>query len=176
MLDKQQQADVARAADAVATALRDAVQVTVDEHTPDAARHAVFAIVETGMRTPSPDGGNPAAMMATYLLLHQITLVREALADRPDRVAEILSWIEENLGKRPRLRARYTSEALVSEAGVEEIAAYAEGLGPDFMPSLLWLLAGAVAVYADGDAEWISTLQEARNGREGAEMQGVEAP
>ncbi|MGE3285210.1 MAG: hypothetical protein AB7J32_03780 [Pseudonocardia sp.] len=176
MLDKKQQADVARAADAVAAALRDAVQVTVDEHTPDAARHAVFAIVETGTRTPTPDGGNPAAMMATYLLLHQLTLVREALADRPDRVAEILAWIEENLGKRPRLRARYTSEALVNEEGIEEIAAYAEGLGPDFMPSMLWLLAGAVALHGDGDAEWITRLQEARIARDATELQGAEAP
>lgn len=166
MLDEQQQAEVARAADALTTTLRDTVQVTVDEHTPDAARQTVFAIVETGSRSPTPDGGNPAAMMTTYLLLHQLTLVREELAGRPERVAEILGWIDEHLGRRPRLRARYTAQALESETGVEEIATYAEGLGPDFMPSILWLLAGAVALYGDGDAGWIARLQETREGVE----------
>lgn len=161
MLDKQQQADVMRAAEAVSDALRGAVQATITEKTPDPARDTTAAIVETGSRSPTGDGDNPAAMMTTYVLLHWLTLVRDALLDRPDRVEEILGWVEENLGRRYRLRARYTAAALDEASGIDEIAEYVDALGADFMPSIIWLLAGAVARYGDGDADWIATLQAA---------------
>ncbi|MGQ0573477.1 MAG: hypothetical protein ACT4RN_04640 [Pseudonocardia sp.] len=158
MLDKQQQKDVVRAAEAVSGALRDAVQATITDRSPEPARETVVEIVEAGSRSPTADGGNPAAIMTTYVLLHWVTMVREALVDEPDRVAEILAWVEENLGRRYRLRARYTSVALDGAAGVEEIAEYARALGADFMPSIVWLLAGAVARYGDGDADWLAML------------------
>ena len=161
MLDKQQQADVMRAAEAVSDALRDAVQATITEKAPDPARDTIEAIVETGSRSTTADGENPAAMVTTYVLLHWLTLVREALLDRPDRVEEILAWVEENLGNRYRLRARYTAAALDGPGGIDEIAEYAGALGADFMPSIIWLLAGAVARYGDGDADWIATLRAA---------------
>lgn len=161
MLDDQQQQDVTRAVEAVSGALRDAVQSTLDERTPEPARATIVEIVETGSRSLTADGGNPAAMMTTYLLLHWLATVREELAERPDRVSEILAWVEENLGKRCRLRARYTSVALEDAGGMDEIAEYAQALGADFMPSIIWLLAGAVARYGDGDAGWLQKLQTA---------------
>ncbi|MGQ0574091.1 MAG: hypothetical protein ACT4RN_07780 [Pseudonocardia sp.] len=160
-MNKKQQATVIRAAEAVSTALRDAVQATVDERSPETARETVVAIAETGAGAPAPDGGNPAAMMTAYLLMHRLEQVRDALVDRPDRVEEILAWVEENLGRRYRLRARYTAAALEGPEGMEEVAVYAEALGADFMPSIIWLLAGAVARYGDGDADWLATLQAA---------------
>lgn len=159
MLDKKEQAEIARAADAVSGVLRDAVQATVEEKRPEPARATINMIVESGAGSPAPDGSNPAAMMTTYVLLHWLTLAREALAEHPDRVAEILAWIEENLGKRYRLRARYTAPALESPGGIGEIAEYADALGGDFMPSIIWLLAGAVARYGEGDAGWLAGLQ-----------------
>lgn len=161
VLDEQQQADVARAAEAVAGALREAVQATIAEQSPEPARQMVLEIAASGGQSKTEDGGNPAAMMTTYLLLHLLSLVREELAEQPDRVAEILTWVEANLGKRYRLRARYTSVALESAPGVDEIAAYVHALGSEFMPSMIWLLAGAVARYGDGDAEWLQKLQAA---------------
>lgn len=158
-LTKQEQRDVEQAAEAVAEVLRAAVRATIEERSPTPARDTVMEIVESGERSLTDDGANPAAIMTTYLLLHWVGLVRDALADEPERVAEILAWVEENLGKRYRLRARYTSAALQSPEGVEEIAEYAHGLGLDFMPSILWLLAGAVARYGDGDVGWLQQLQ-----------------
>jgi len=158
VLDNQQQQDVVRAAEAVSDALRDAVQATISAKDPEPARATVLTIAQTGSRSLDAEGGNPAAMMTTYLLLQWLSAVREELADRPDRVAEILTWVEEHLGKRCRLRARYTSVALEGDDGVGEIAEYAGALGADFMPSMIWLLAGAVARYGDGDVGWLDSF------------------
>lgn len=161
MLGKKQQADVMRAAEAVAITLRQAIQATVDHRTPEAGRQTVLAIVDVGTRALGEDGANPAVMMTTHVLLHDLSAVRQGLTDQPDRVERVLGWIEENLGKRYALRARYTSAALETAEGLDDIAAYTEALAEDFMPSLVWLLAGAVAVYGDGDAQWLARLTPA---------------
>lgn len=160
-LTEKQQRDVERAAEAVGDALRQAVEATIAEHSPEPARETIMEIIDTGRHAPTPDGGNPAAMMTTYLLLHWLGNVRAALVDHPDRVAEILAWVEEHLGHRCRLRARYTAVALDGPDGVDEIAEYARGLGADFMPSIVWLLAGAVARFGDGDVGWLQQIQRA---------------
>ena len=71
----------------------------------------------------------------------------------------MLAWIEDALGTRYRARARYTSGALRSEQDAAEIMMYAQALGDDFLPSLVWLIAGAVAVHGAGDAEWLRDLE-----------------
>lgn len=145
-----------RAAEVVAGAMRAAVQATITERRPEPAREAVDQIVAAGSGSATVDNPNPAAVLTTYLLVHWLNLVREKLADRPERVSEILGWVEENLGRRYRLRAGYPAAALVSSEGLEEIAEYAPALGSEFMPAIIWLLAGAVARYGDGDADWIT--------------------
>ena len=71
----------------------------------------------------------------------------------------MLAWIEENLGKRYRARARYTASALESEAGAGEITSYRPALQDDFLATLIWLLAGAVAVFGGGDVDWLKALE-----------------
>jgi hypothetical protein len=56
-----------------------------------------------------------------------------------------VAWIEENLGRRYRARARYTASAPESEAGAAEITTYRPALQDDFLATLVWLLAGAVS-------------------------------
>jgi hypothetical protein len=36
---------------------------------------------------------------------------------------------------------------------------YSQALGDDFLPSLVWLVAGVVAVYGEGDVAWLRDLE-----------------
>jgi len=160
VLTRQQRRDLDRAAEAVASVLQQAIEATISEDSPEPARETILEIVQIGQAAPDPDGDNPAVMMTTVLLLSWLGVVGEALAEEPERVPRILEWVEEHLGHRCRLRAGYTASGLNGSAGVDEIADYARGLGADFMPSILWLLAGAVACYGDGDVSWLTAVQQ----------------
>jgi hypothetical protein len=159
LFTKREQRDVARAVHAVADLLCEAMQDTIAEGSPDPAREAVESIVESAESSGMLDASEAGEVMITYLLLGWASEVREALAHTPDRVAQILGWVEEHLGKRYRLRARYTAGVLDSDEGLAETIQYAEGLGEDFLPSIVWLLAGAVARFGDGDVEWLDRLR-----------------
>jgi hypothetical protein len=70
-----------------------------------------------------------------------------------------MAWVQDALGTRCRARARYTSGALRSEQDAGEIMLYAQALGDDFLPSLVWLIAGTVAVHGAGDTAWLGDLE-----------------
>lgn len=159
MLSKRQQREVEGAAAVVANLFREAVQETLDEPGPEPARQAIAAVLEAD--EPYPVDVHPASTIATITLLAWTGGLREELADRPDRIEVLLAWIEEHLGRRYRARARYTAPALLSEADAEETAQYAQGLGPDYLASILWLVAAAVACYGEGDTGWLRRVVEA---------------
>jgi hypothetical protein len=146
-------------AQAVGDELLVAVSRTVEDPTPDSARSCTRELLESDRRS-APDGrGGAVELTATLALVRWLSLAREELADRPERVDEVLTWIEDALGKRYRARARYTSGALQSEDGASEVMEYRKALQEDFLPSLVWLVAGAVARYGDGDTDWLRRLE-----------------
>lgn len=159
MLSKRERQQVEEAAEAVVEVLRESVRATVADPGPGHARQVVGGLLTMDQRADAQDG--PARLMTTYTLLGWLTAVRAELSDRPERVDTVLGWIGENVGSRYRARARYTSAALRSDDEAGEIVEYLEALGDDFLPSLVWLLAGAVACYGDGDVEWLLSLEEA---------------
>jgi hypothetical protein len=124
MLSRREEREIAQAAEAVALVLREAVAATVAEPGPAPAREVVARILELDEQAGGTDGAGPGAR-----------------------------WIEEHLGARYRARARYTSGALRSDEAAVEIADYLDALRDDFLPSLVWLLAGAAACYSDGDVD-----------------------
>jgi hypothetical protein len=139
--------------------LRTAVSATISDPAPDPAREAVGEFLDIDENAGSVDAaGGPTELLATLTLVRWHSLAREELADRPRRVEEVLAWIEENLGKRYRARARYTSPILLSEEGAREIVVYRSALEEEFLATLVWLLAGAVALYGDGDIAWLDEL------------------
>lgn len=158
MLNKKQARDVARAAEAVDRVLLDAVAQTVAEPGPEPARHILAELLRHDDRPEFGDGG-PARMMAFIALAGRLTDVRAALADRPDRVEQVLGWVGEQLGPRFRARSRYTSGMLVDDAAANETSEYVDALREDYLPSLVWLLAGAVARYGDGDVGWLQEIE-----------------
>lgn len=165
MASKRQRQQLDQAADAVAQALRQAVHNTVSTGDPEPARQTINELAEIDHRSARGSDGRAARMMAMYTLLSWLAMVRDALDDRPQRVDEVLGWIGQTLGQRYRSRARYTSGSLHSDAAADEIAHYMDALRADFLPSLIWLLAGAVARYGEGDVEWLRHLERADHGR-----------
>lgn len=161
MTGKRQQRNIEQAAGAVAEVLRQTVVATITDGTPEHARQAVREILAYDRRFQATGGGGPASSILVYTLMGWLGHVRVALADRPEAVDEVLAWIEESLGRRYRARARYTSVILRMDTPSDEVANYMEALRDDFLPSLIWLLAGAVARYGDGDVEWLRRLERA---------------
>lgn len=160
MLSKQEQGQLDEAIAELAAALRQAVQDTVTAGGPAPAREAISQLLETHHHDMHSGGACPAELMVGDQLVAWLRLVRHALGDRPQRVDEVLGWIEEAIGRRYRARARYTSCALDSESAEPLTMHYRDALGADFLPSLIWLLAGAVARYGDGDVEWLRRLEQ----------------
>jgi hypothetical protein len=156
-MGKSQLRALDHAVELISGALREAVRLTIDECSPEPARGLVAEFGEIEI----PDDGDSILGVVTIVLLHWLDLLRGELSDRPDRVEESLAWVRDNLGNRYRLRARCVSAPLHSADCEDEITEYIEGLGADFVPAMLWLVAGAVARYADGDADWLRRLQTA---------------
>jgi hypothetical protein len=139
--------------------LQKAVSATIAEGTPDPAREAVGEFIDIDENAGSVDAaGGPTELLATLTLVRWHSLARDELADRPQRVDEVLAWVGENLGKRYRARARYTSAIMESEEGARGIVGYRSALEEEFLATLIWLLAGAVALYGDGDIAWLERL------------------
>jgi len=150
--------EVDLAVEAIGDLLIKAVQATVTDREPDPARECVAEFVAIDDRVAPDDDGGPTELMATLTLVQWLSAAREELSDRPGRVDGVLAWIEDALGRRYRARARYTAGTLESEAGARESMEYARALQEDFLPSLIWLVAGVVAVHRDGDVEWLRRL------------------
>lgn len=159
MLNRRQRQAVEQAAAQVQDLLREAVRAVVADRDPQPARDVIAQLVGSD-RSGSPSRETAATSIAVYTLLAWLTAVREDLADRPERVEAVLGWIREDLGPRYAARARYTGGTLRDADGLDEAVGYRDALRADFLPSLLWLLAGAVAVYGDGDAGWLHTPAE----------------
>lgn len=160
-MSNREQRQIELAVEALDAILLQAVQETITDARPDPARETVGELIELDERHGSVDNRGTGRLVAVLSLAAWLGAVREELADQPQRVDEVLDWIEESLGRRYRARARYTSGPLMSESAADEIADYMDALGDDFIPSLIWLLAGAVARYGDGDVAWLRRLRGA---------------
>lgn len=159
MSRKRDLRQVEEATEAIGDLLVDAVRMTVAEHTPEPARECVRHFRDIDAHAAPGDESGPAQLMATLTLVRWLSLIRRELADRPQRVDEVLGWIEESLGPRYRARARYTAGALRSEDEAGEITTYLPALQEDFLPTLVWLVAGALAVHGAGEISWLRSLE-----------------
>ncbi|MFC4949667.1 hypothetical protein [Pseudonocardia sp. GCM10023141] len=158
MATRSDQHNVEEMAAQLADRLISAVAETLAQRSPEPGRERVSATLAIG-RAAEPEGdGRTTRLMVTLILIRWLSVARAKLDDEPDRVERALGWVEEALGKRYRARARYTAPVLQSEEGATEILQYRDALGDDFLPSLVWLLAGVVAADAEGDVGWLAAL------------------
>ncbi len=152
--------EVEQVAGAVWELLLAALTATIETGSHSPARDCAEELVDIdATAAPDTDSG-PAQVLATMSLVRRLTVVREATADRADRVEEVLGWVGEKIGKRYAARARYVAGPLESETGAAEVMSARPALQGDFLPALIWLLAGAVAVYGSGKPAWLQEQEE----------------
>lgn len=135
-----------------------AVAETLEERSPTPSRERIGITLDIGRAAEPDEDGRTTRLMVTLILIRWLSVARAKLADRPDRIADALGWIEGALGKRYAARARYTAAVLRDEEGAGEILQYREALGEEFLPALVWLLAGVVATERAGDVAWLAQL------------------
>jgi hypothetical protein len=158
---KREEREIQQVADALIGLLAEAVRETIAQRSPQPARECIAELLDVDRHVAPEDTGGPAELMATLGLIRWAGLARQQLADRPGWVEAALDWVGDALGRRCRARARYTSGALRSEDEAGEIMMYAEALREDFLPSLVWLIAGTVAVHGGGGIGWLRDLERA---------------
>lgn len=129
-----------QAVTAVEELLDRALAATVADRSPAPARETAALIERMDARVDDEDVDGPIELLATLTLVGRLAAARDAPGDP---VAGALGWVEAALGKRCRARAAFVSPLLVSEDAADDVARYREALRGEFVPALLWLVAGA---------------------------------
>lgn len=155
MVSKRELDEVEQVAGAVWELLASAVQATIEMRSHEPARECAREFLDIDASAAPDDSSGPAQVLATMTLIRRLTVVREETADRPQRVEEVLAWVADTLGRRYAARARYVAGALESETGAAEVTDARRALQEEFLPALIWLLAGGVALYGEGRLDWL---------------------
>jgi hypothetical protein len=133
--------------------LLDAVTETIRSGSPEPARQHIGVIAQVDLSLPDREPP-PGQTLALFTLIRWVSRPTRDEAFRPDPDA-LLEWIGEHVGRRYRARARYLIGVLEPGGVQEAVSLYADALGPDFLPALVWIAAGLTAVYGDGDPSWL---------------------
>lgn len=148
----------------VSEVLEGAVRETLASPGPEPARFAVTQLTAVDDGLPE-DATPPGWSLAFLVLADWYDAAGTVLADTDDRAEQALAWITDTMGRRFAARARYTITPLVDPANARETSLYVEALGDDFLPTMVWTVAGLVATFPadDPDEIWPRTrADEAR--------------
>jgi hypothetical protein len=150
--EQRERTQIAEAAERISELVLETVEATLAERSAEPGRRYL-----SGLSLGQTDEERTTELMITLIMVRWLSVVRDHVGTG-DVVEPVLAWIREELGVRPAARARYTSAPLVSEESAADIMGYRDALHSDFLPSLAWLLAGAVALYGDGAIDWLREL------------------
>jgi hypothetical protein len=150
--EQHERAEIAEAAERISELVLETVQATLAERSPEPGRRYLSDL--SGGQT---DDERTTELMITLIMVRWLSVVRDQVGTG-DLVEPVLAWIGEELGPRYAARARYTSAPLVSEETAAEIMGYRDALRGDFLPSIAWLLAAAVALHGEGKIDWLREL------------------
>lgn len=134
-----------------------AIRLTLESGSPEPARKQAALVTRIDDGVAGFDSGPPPAQSVALVVLTR-WLTRpggQESAARPD-ADEVLDWVEQNLGKRYRARARYMIGVLDVSTAVETVQVYAGALAEDFLPTLIWIASALVALYGDRDPDWLA--------------------
>jgi hypothetical protein len=135
--------------------LLEAVRETIESGSPEPARSRIAVIVEIDEGVTAFHSGPPPGQTVAFVCLIR-WLTRSARDDtfRPEP-DEVLGWIGQHVGARYRARAGYLIGTLDPDRAEDVAALYAEALGDDFLPTLLWIAAALTALHGHGDSSWL---------------------
>lgn len=133
--------------------LLEAVGQTLSLGSPAPARDQINRMI--AIDEDVADGGPGPPPGETFALIVLTRWLGAHLGCRVD-ADDVLGWIGDNLGTRCRLRSKYMIGMLDSGSAGETVELYADALGDDFLPVLVWIAAALVARYGDGDPAALS--------------------
>lgn len=148
--------------DVLTDELEGVVAATVEQCSAEPARVFAARVIDTDVavgeefgETDDGEGGAPGLSLAFAVLAGWLTAARAELAD-PRMADTVILWIESSLGVDcARAAGRAAGILGADSAGDLTVQGLAEELNADFLPSLVWLTAGVVAQYGDGDVGWL---------------------
>jgi hypothetical protein len=146
--------------DLLAEELQEVVAATIQQRSPAPARLLATRVMQTDMDVnaetqPSDDADQdaPGISLAFAVLAGWLSSAREKHAAVPHMDDRVLSWVEKNLGTEYAQIAEKATGIIGGEPhGDTTVQDLADALDTDFLPALIWLTAGVVAEYEDGDA------------------------
>ena len=150
--EQRERTQIAEAAERISELVLETVEATLAERSAEPGRRYL-----SGLSNGQTDEERTTELMITLIMVRWLSVVRDHVGTA-DVVEPVLAWIREELGVRPAARARYTSAPLVSEESAADIMGYRDALHSDFLPSMAWLLAGAVALHGEGAVDWLREL------------------
>ena len=154
--EQRERTQIAEAAERISELVLETVEATLAERSAEPGRRYL-----SGLSNGQTDEERTTELMITLIMVRWLSVIRDHVGDHAgtgDLVEPVLAWIREELGVRPAARARYTSAPLVSEESAADIMGYRDALHSDFLPSMAWLLAGAVALHGEGAVDWLREL------------------
>jgi hypothetical protein len=151
--------EMAEAVELVGDTIENAIRETLEQRSPEPARATIEQLTQVDDEFTVVGEPPPGWTMGYVTLVHWARSAADALADRPDRAAEVLTWIETHIGRRYAARARYTVGLIGDTDNSDEIALYVDALRDDFLPTLVWIMAGIVELYGAGDPGWARRLE-----------------
>lgn len=139
------------------------VEQTLKERSPQHARDLAIRIIDTDIALAEAGENDPDGSLGLTTAFAVVARWLAGLRDeRPEEPVadECLGWVGTALG--PECAAASTKVAGLlgaerhAERTVQEIA---DELRAEFIPAMVWLTAGAVAIYGEGDVGWLQRYE-----------------
>jgi hypothetical protein len=144
----------------IADELETAVRETLAQRSPEPARLLAARVTETDLALVEAgehdeDEAAPGLSIAFAVLAAWISGAQDELLV-PGVEDNVLDWIARHLGEPAAALSRRTAGILgVRQVPPEVVDQIVDELGPDFIPSLLWIATGLTAEHGDGDTAWL---------------------
>ncbi|MEJ2890800.1 hypothetical protein [Actinomycetospora aeridis] len=137
-------------------ALRGVVAATLEQRDADIARAWHARLVDADEHVRDEDDRSPGQWFADLAVTTRLLQVGRQ-ADGGDLARRAVGWVAE-LGESAPAVERLGVALLDQPQDVAAVEPCIVELGDDYLPAMVWLLTGAVAVAGDGDVRWLDAL------------------
>ena len=156
---KRDERQIQQVAEAITGLLAEAVKETIEQRSPEPARECVGELLDDRPAGRARGRGRSGRADGHPRPGPLGRAGPDELGDRPGWVEEVLAWIEERWARATGPGPATPPARCAATRRPPRSCCTAEALGDDFLPSLVWLIAGAVAVHGAGDIAWLRDLE-----------------